>query len=268
MITAIWTSTSTAGPVKMEKIYSQAELLHPNPGCSENSQCDKIMGKHRSQWLDLIHQLKQTKTGPQQQLSSQLEHFRKKRGIPIGFYTQEKTISTFSPMLWDSPCRFHQAKGKKNKILLGESFIVDIKNNLAKVNLLGKNQMIPMGPQLQLDPVFIIDKDQAKAQSIKNYFVPRGEIPTSISGDHLNLMRDEEGLYYTLQVSSSGEFNITANEQNDTYPTSEIDCPKLSKNEFISIEKYQQYYQSVFCREIIDKETNTPKIMMLMWSCI
>ncbi len=89
------------------------------------------MGHMLSRWKELGTKLKEiTDTN---KVAQAIELFRAKYGIPVEFYTNQKSQQGFKPVLYSSPCKAHNPKDQKEKVLKGIAFVKGISNEKAHI---------------------------------------------------------------------------------------------------------------------------------------
>lgn len=199
---------------------------HQFKGCLENSDCDQVMGLQLSRWNDLIKKLKANH--PQGPMKTQfLELFRAKYGIPVEFYTRQKSQKAFGPLLFNSPCKEHNPK-EGEKVLRGTSFIKSLSSEKA---LLWRDQSqleVPVGDLIIPQPVIVYDHS-----SKVTYQVPLGDQPLFIKDKDLYVLKEAEELFYILKISQTGEWKIVDLDLSELSTWEDkrtvVDCPKSEK---------------------------------------
>lgn len=248
-------------------LYILAEF-HENIGCPANSLCDKKMGLYRKKWLDFIKQLEGQSAKSSAERAKAIENYRMKFGLPVGLWSTIAAQKIYNPVLWDSSCRQHQNKNPLLSIMLGEAFIKDTKDKQIKVVGPVKNTQLPLADKnLILDQILL--QEEKKSQEINAYFVPQGEVPGQMRNMNLQFIRDAEGLYYTLQISKSGEWKILPVPDRPTVSSEATDmkCPDTLEKYFKEKINHHHFYAGHFCRKISDLGSKKEYVMLVPWSC-
>lgn len=231
---------------------------HHFKGCLENSECDQVMGLQLSRWNELIKKLRD-EVQESSKKSQFLDLFREKYGIPVEFYTNEKSKQSFKPLLYNSPCKTHNPPNGE-KVLKGTSFIKSLSKDKAIVWRDQAQIEVPIGEMLSLQPVFAY-RDKKFIQ----YLLPLNDQPLFMRQGELYVLREEDDFFYFLSVSEKGEWKIQnidmtrLSEWNDQ--RSEITCPKDS------IQSDKKYYQNEFCKNIWDEDLKQKIIIKMHKGC-
>lgn len=224
----IFITLSAFGQVKpkievLKDPKTMEDFDHQFKGCLENSECDQIMGLQLTRWKDLIKKMKDNKITPPQK-SQFLELFRAKYGIPVEFYTSQKSQQGFKPLLFDSPCKEHNPK-QGEKVLRGISFVKSWSKDKAMIWRDQSQLEVPVGDILMPQPVFVYDGDKKI-----EYQLPLSDQPLFIKNNDLYVLREEDEFFYMLKVSPNGDWKI---EYTDLSKLSEwedkreeVSCPK------------------------------------------
>ena len=248
-------------PTKIQVIpgpKSIEDYEHHFKGCQVNSECDQVMGLQLTRWKDLLAKIKEMKT-PSSKKAQYLELFRNKYGIPVEFYTIQKSQLGFKPMLYDSSCREHNPKDRP-KTLIGTSFLKSLTKDKA---ILWRDQAqieIPVGELLTPQPVFIYEGTEPQL-----YQLPIGDQPLFIKNKELYVLKEEDGFFYILKISPNGDWKIDDIDQSRLSEwedkRSEVACPKdktrLSPNIF-GLE---------FCKTIWNEDTKKTVITKMHQGC-
>jgi hypothetical protein len=171
---------------------------HQFKGCLENSECDQVMGHQLSRWNELVKKLKLPEMEEKERVRY-LELFRAKYGIPVEFYTVQKSQQGFKPLLFNSSCREHNPKSGA-KILRGTAFLKGLSHEKAVVWRDQTQIEVPIGELLTPQPV-VAYRDAA----IARYELPLGDQPLFIRNNHLYVLREADDLFYFLTVSEAGD---------------------------------------------------------------
>lgn len=179
------------------------DFEHNNPGCPENSECDPVMGHQMRGWKTLTKRLALLPPQKSAEASRELEEFRKSRGIPVEFYTNKKSQQGFRPLFFHSHCREHNPKVQENRILKGVAFLKGLSSEKATVWRDQTQIEVPVGELLIPQPVI------AYFPSGKTtYALPIDDQPLFIRDKALHVLREEEGFFFVLRVTSEGEWSI------------------------------------------------------------
>ncbi len=231
---------------------------HHFKGCLENSECDQVMGLQLTRWSDLIKKLKNDVSDTSKKFQL-LEIFREKYGIPVEFYTYQKSQQGFKPLLYNSPCKAHNPTNGE-KILQGTSFIKSIRNDNATVWRDQTQIEVPTGEILVPQPVYIY-----RDKNVIRYNLPLNDQPLFIRNGDLFILRQEDDFFYFLSISSSGEWkiqNIDMTRLSEwSEKRSEVNCPKDSnKADF-------KFFQNEFCKLIWDEDLKQKIIVKMHKGC-
>jgi len=233
---------------------------HEFKGCPENSECDQVMGHMLSRWKLLISKLKDITDANKN--AQALELFRAKYGIPIEFYTGQKSQQGFKPVLYSSNCKQHNPKDLKDpngKVLKGISFVKSISNEKA---ILWRDQS-----QIEL-PL----KDNMTPQPVKVYFekgavtyqLPIDDQPLFIKNRELYILKEEDGFYFGLKVSENGDWKIVNLDMTQLSvwedKRSDMDCPK-------DPDKAPSVFTNEFCKGIWDIDTKKTIPVRMQQGC-
>ena len=249
-----------AGPAikEVSAPKTMEDYEHQFKGCLENSQCDEIMGKQLSEWKNFLIEFR-NETFPQKEKHQRLEEFRSKNGIPVEFYTSEKSQLGPRPLLFHSACKNHNPE-KGVKVQRGLSFIKSISK---EKGVLWRDQTqieVPVGEIFhpQLVTIFL---DEKKI----NYLVPLDDQPVYVKDKSLYLLREDHEVFYMLKISSHGEWRIVDTDMNQLTQWSEkrknIDCPKTIP------ERKKDIFQTDVCQEIWDEDQKKLILVQMQRGC-
>jgi hypothetical protein len=180
------------------------DFAHPNKGCPENSECDEVMGKMMTRFKDLIKKL-ETSQASEKLKAQELEKFRTLYGLPVNFYTTQKSESSFKPLLYNSPCRNHLGKNKGEvQILSGEAFVKEI--SLEKGFIQRENTLheVPISELFSPTPVEIYFSEKPTT-----IYLPSGDRILFMKDQHLYVLKEVDGFYYMLKISLAGKWQVT-----------------------------------------------------------
>ena len=209
---------------------------HQYKGCLENSECDQIMGVQLTRWKDLISKVKDEKIDSAKK-SQFIELFREKYGIPVEFYTYQKSQQGFKPLLFNSPCKEHNPKDVNQKVLKGIAFVKALNKDTATV-WRDQTQIEVPTELLVAQPVTVY-----YPEGPKTYYLPLGDQPLFIKGKSMYVLKEEDSFFYALKIQETGEWKIEnldmtrlseweEKRQNVTCPKDKISVPKIFGTEF------------------------------------
>jgi len=238
---------------------SLEDFDHQFKGCLENSECDQVMGLQLSKWNDLIKKLKQDKKEDSEKNAQILEAYREKYGIPIEFYTSEKSLQGLKPLLFNSPCKDHNPK-TGNKTLKGMAFIKSIKKDKA-IAWIDQTQMeIPVGEIVIPQPVHVYFDEGEKI-----YQLPLNDQPLLIKDNNLYVLKEEDNYFYVLKVSPDGVWKIDHLDFSQLSlwedKRSEVECPKTDKPK-------PPLFNVSFCKSVWDVNRKKTIIVKMHLGCV
>ncbi len=243
---------------KKFKTMTYDDFEHPNMGCPENSLCEKEMGLHRKKWLTLLRDIRD-KSLPEKIKVKRLEEFRRKHGIPVGFLAQKTQEKDLWKILWSSECRWHRTEKLEDKVFYGNAFVSELSKDVAFVRYGEKVSKVTVDENFQLDPITVYS-----GKKTYHYYAPKGEIPLYLQKGKLVFLRDDEEVFYGLEIAPSGKWKITSSEnknQSRFFAGSEdTKCPE-------EVKPLKPFYQSHFCRKIYNIDTKKFDIIQYSWSC-
>ena len=214
---------------------SLSDFEHQNKGCPENSECDPVMGSMLTRWKTLIEKLSATPADKAKNPQT-IELFRQKYGLPVEFYTYQKSQLGFKPLLFNSPCKEHNPK-EGDKTLRGMAFIKSMMKDKAIVIREEATIEVPTSESLIVtQPVMVMENPIPDT-----YYLPIGDQPLFIKGKELYVVREAEDLFYALKVSLNGDWKVVA-----------IDLANLSQ--------WEEKREPVACPVVtLDKKSPQPK---------
>ncbi len=231
---------------------------HPVKGCPENSECDEVMGSMLARWSDLIGKLSDEKF-EKAKIPNMLEAFRQKYGLPVDFYTYQVSQLGFKPLLYNSPCKEHNPKETEKRTLKGEAFLKSLSLEKAVVQRAETVMEVPTKDSLVVgQPVHVIG-------GLK-YILPLEDQPLFIKDKELIVLREVEGLYYALKVSTTGEWKVIPLDQTNLSQWEDkretVTCP---------IEKvatpHPKEFNLEFCKNIWDEDQKKTVIVRMYQGC-
>lgn len=264
--TIVWANTN-----KKESEDLQIHLLpqeskgfegdHQNSGCPENSECDQVMGLQLKRWQNLLRNLQDKEKDSKKQVKF-IQGFLDLYGVPAEFYTNSKSAQSFKPLYYNSPCREHNPKDKPlEKVLRGMSFI---KKTTPTGVVIWRDQAtleIPLSDQIQLAKLDIQEEG-----TLKSYYIPLDEEPLYLSKDGPVFLREDDGLFYGLQILNSGDWKIAGLDfTNLSFFESKkkmVDCPKNDKTPLL-----EGPFHTVICKEIWDHSAKKNRLAILRRGC-
>jgi hypothetical protein len=175
---------------------------HQFKGCLENSECDQVMGLQLTRWKDLVSKVKDDKieAGKKAQF---LELFRAKYGIPVEFYTTQKSQQGFKPLYFNSPCKEHNPKGPELKTLKGTAFLKSLSKEKAVIWRDQAQIEVPVGELLTPQPVMVYGDGKHTL-----YELPLNDQPLFIKGGDLFILKEEDNFFFVLKVSPNGDWKV------------------------------------------------------------
>lgn len=228
--------------------YLQAEISKlPKvdfEGCPENAICSKTTGANRNQWLNII---KSMQSGKITEIEAN-EQLIKREGIPISAWATEKAIQNDFSFWWDSPCKQHQLPNEK--YFLGDVFTKTLSEEYLK-----KHSELIFAKAILKD-----------GKDYKIITIPRGDSPLAIINNNFYYTKDDDGNFYGLNVSKSGNIKISKTKRISNFPH-EIDCPKEMSAEFYRTAPHLNFYKGHFCKEIWDMDQKIYQVFLMGWSC-
>lgn len=196
---------------------------HQFKGCQENSECDQVMGLQLTRWKDLLTKVNDQKVEPAKK-AQYIELFRAKYGIPVEFYTQQKSQLGFKPMLFDSHCKEHNPKTGP-KILKGTAFVKSLNKERAVVWRDQAQIEVPVGELFLPQTVSVYE-----GANVDTYLLPIGDQPLYIKNKDLHILREEDGFFYMLRISQNGDWKVenvqTSKLSEWEDKRAEVVCPK------------------------------------------
>ncbi len=234
---------------------------HENSGCPENSECDQVMGLQYKRWQNLLRNLQLKKSTPQkitQFIQGHLENY----GIPTEFYTTHKSAKSFKPISYNSPCRDHNPKGKPlERVLRGISFVKKTTKDSAVIWRDQAVLEVPLNEDFNLADLTI--QTDSGEQNLK---LPLDEEPLYLNKDGAVFIREDDGLFYALQIQFSGEWKIVnvdmTNLTNFDSRKRSIECGTKEK-----APKLSGPYTYAICKEIWDDSAKKLRPIILRRGC-
>ncbi|MFP5385739.1 MAG: hypothetical protein ACLGHN_06640 [Bacteriovoracia bacterium] len=259
----IFVTLSAFGQVKpkievMPNPKTPEDYEHQYKGCPENSECDQVMGLQMARWNDLVTKLK-TGGMDSKKKAQYLELFRGKYGIPVEFYTLQKSQQGFKPLLFDSSCKNHNPKGGP-KTLRGVAFLKSLSQEKGVVWRDQTQIEVPLGELLVPQPVYVFDEKEPTL-----YNLPLGDQPLFMKGKSLYVLKEEDGFFYAMKVGPDGSWKI---EDVDWGRLSEwenkrdhVPCPKDPKNPSPKI------FKDEFCKTIWNEDSKKLVVVKMHQGC-
>lgn len=232
---------------------------HQYKGCLENSECDQVMGLQLSRWRELVDKVKDPAIENAKKFRF-LELFRQKYGIPVEFYTNQKSQQGFRPMLFDSHCKNHNMKDQP-KIVKGTAFLKGLSETTAVVWRDQTQIEVPVGELLRPQPLYVYTD-----KGLKLYPLPLGDQPLFIKGGKLHILRETDDFFYMLTVSDKGDWEIINFDmaQLSTWEDrrSEVTCPQ----EKPAVD--DKLFSVTFCKSIWNDDLKKNVTVRLYQGCV
>lgn len=232
---------------------------HQFKGCLENSECDQVMGLQLTRWKDLLSKVGDDKVEAAKR-APYVELFRAKYGIPVEFYTLQKSQQGFKPMLFDSPCKEHNPKDGP-KILKGTAFVKSLPKDKAVVWRDQAQIEVPVGELLMPQPVLVYEGD-----TVETYHLPLGDQPLYIKGKSLHVLREEDGFFYMLRISLNGDWKVESVDSSKLTDwedkRSEVTCPK-DKTKLDS-----KVFGIEFCKTVWNDDLKKTQVVKMHQGCV
>jgi len=239
----------------------KAEALQQVPGCPINSECNQLMGQKRTNWLK--HLKKYNQNTPRS--IKQLESYRSRHGILVDTWLSSVKIENIPLIGWDSFCKNHR-QGNKQLFYQGKVFVKNFLNshfNMPnKSPALKKKTLKITQKNIFLDPLIVKQKGK-----ITTYWVPAKDTPYAIEKNRILVLREEEGEYFTLAISSTGSWKIIKTDPNKLTTSFKTTCPKDLLDHMEKITLPLNLYQVTTCKTIQDLTTKKEAILLSKWSC-
>ena len=250
--------TKLQGPVEvLPSPQSYEDFEHQNKGCPENSECDEVMGLQLSRWKKLLTTLKSSSLSEEKKAEA-LEEFRKKYGIPVEFYTTVKSQQGFRPLYFSSPCPSHNPKQESGKILKGSAFVKEMGPKTATIWRDQAQIEVPIGELLKPQPVRAYFKDAPV-----DYFLPLGDQPLYLSGEHLYVLREDDEVFYTLRISPDGKWMIVPTEfsrlSQREARRDNAKCPDEKTS--------TEIFKNDFCKSVFDEKEERAVVIRMHQGC-
>ncbi|MCM2348449.1 MAG: hypothetical protein NDI69_00420 [Bacteriovoracaceae bacterium] len=233
---------------------------HQFKGCLENSECDQVMGLQLTRWKDLITKVKEDNIQTSKK-AQYIELFRNKYGIPVEFYTTQKSQQGFKPLLFNSHCKNHNPKNPEDKILKGMAFIKGISNERVVVWRDQTQIEVPISDLLTPQPVIVYGEKETKS-----YFLPIDDQPLFIKNNEIYVLKEEDGLFFTLKIAENGDWKIEdldftkLSEWEEK--RSEVACPKDSTK------LAPKAFGVEFCKTVWNEDLKKTVIVKMHQGCI
>lgn len=236
---------------------SLEDFDHEFKGCPENSECDQVMGHMLTRWKTLITKLKEL--GESNKKIQALELFRSKYGIPTEFYTNQKSQTGFRPVLYTSACKEHNPK-TGDKTLRGISFL---KSMSAETAVVWRDQSqidLPLKDNLFPQPMRVYYESGPVT-----YNLPINEQPLFIKARELYILKEEDGLYYTLKISENGDWKIVDLDMTQLSvwedKRNEVTCPADTL-------KAPAIFGTQFCKTVWDVDAKKTVVIRVQQGCL
>jgi hypothetical protein len=245
-----------------------AAEFHEIEGCPINSICSLELGKQRLHWDKFIHelQLKGYSSSDKNKVKL-LDDYRKKFGLPVGHYVLGsllKKVAEHRPILWDSHCDYQKVDKDGSSLYLGESFVQQTTNNTIDFVQQGKYQSLSLQDWMMFTPALLIQKNFS---SSKVFRIPNGDFPVMLSHGDMTFLRDEEGLYYYLKITDTGQWSVVP-KPSVKNEFRLMECPSEKKIKTIFHEDLMQTIpKNILCYEEITNPALKNWILVLFKFC-
>ncbi len=235
---------------------SLEDFDHEFKGCPENSECDQVMGHMLTNWRALVTKLNQAADA--QKTAQELENFRSKYGIPVEFYTDQKSQQSFKPALNSSSCKEHNPKTGQ-KVFIGIGFLKSLSGEKAIIWRDQSQIELPLKNNLTPQPVKVYFESGPVT-----YQLPINDQPLFIKNRELYILREDEGLYYTLKISENGDWKIVYLDMTQLSTLEEkrqyVNCPQEK-------EKSSPIFGTEFCKSVWNLEAKKLVVVRMHQGC-
>lgn len=219
------------------------QLKAENPGCPENSHCTKELGIKRDTFISEIKKINLEK---EEEINKRI---LKNTHYPITVWANEDQKTNNLPLIfWNSPCKQHNPPNPK--ILIAEIFMKDLSVNSTKKQ-----------DNIIFNKLFYFENKKWKYT-----FVPRGDAPLMIINNKFYYIREEEGHYFGLMISKTGELFVSKTKSVSQFPK-ELECNKEMIEEFYKEAPTLTFFKGQICKEIWNQDKKSYEPIMLGWSC-
>lgn len=244
---------------KITPTKSMEDFEHQFKGCLENSHCDEIMGLQLTEWKDFLKNIKE-KNEFGSKKAEKIENFRVKKGIPVEFYTTDKSQIGFKPLLYDSPCKVHSVPGEL-KVQRGLSFVKSIDKEKAVIWRNETQIEVPLGDFFfpQIITVFFSDKQAS-------FLTPIDEQPLFIRDSSLFFLKEDHENFYILKISPNGEWKIVDIEMSELLLMSERKKDSTCPNDLTKIQG--KIFNSDICQSIWNEDEKKHVIIKMQRGCL
>jgi len=236
LLLLLFTMISGAAEVK----FLPHMIEHQNIGCPSNSKCSQKMGIIRQQWVSIA---KARNKNPLRKLKS----FASSYGTPISLWAKTSAEKNKEFIIWDSPCPNHNNE-KLDKFLIVDTFSKNLKDLEAIKDLVVPKSILNKG------------------KSFSTLSVLRGDAPIALKGNILYYVKEVEGLYYGLELKTSGELRVVSVPKIRNYPH-EVTCSKEILEKMKPLQKFENLHTGIYCKNIWDINTSSYSTMAFGWSC-
>jgi hypothetical protein len=188
-----------------------------------------------------------------------VELFRAKYGIPVEFYTYQKSQQSFKPLLFNSSCKDHNPKTGE-KVLKGMAFLKSLSKDKAVIWRDQTQIEVKPGDLLIPQPVFVYSGTVPD-----EYLLPLGDQPLFIKNSELYILRETDDHFYVLKVSKNGDWkiqNIAMDELSKwDDQRSEVSCPKGT------IKPDPKIFGVEFCKTVWNEDLKKTVIVKMYQGC-
>ena len=198
-------------------------------GCPYDSYCTSAVGAQFRHWQAYLRKHR----------GAELEKYRQQHGIPFPAWSFSKDIK--QTIAWDSICAAHNNPA----------------HPIYQVTHFTKN-LRTLPSEIVNDVAFL----QQTKSNIVSVPMPRGETPSYIDGTDLVFVRDEDGVYYFLQISSNGALKVISSLLSQA-PSETVPCPP----ELISHFKKSEIHQNYWCKSLQNVQNKQKQIVLMPVRC-
>ena len=247
---------------RMEPVKNPQKLEdfdHINKGCPENSECDKVMGSMLARWKETLEKLPEDRI----KASAIIEDFHKKSGLPVEFYTNQKSQLGFRPVIYSSPCSEHNPK-TGDKILRGISLVRSMQKDKVVIWKDPALLEVPTSESL-IVPQTIQIMDGANQAT---FYAPINDQPLFIKDKSLVILREDEGVFYALKISADGVWKVIPLDLTTLSSYEEkrenVTCPAPAGDKKISRPKE---FNLEFCKTVWDDDQKKVVTVKMLQGC-
>jgi hypothetical protein len=188
-----------------------------------------------------------------------LDLFRAKYGIPIEFYTYQKSQKAFRPLLFNSPCKNHNPK-EGDKVLKGTSFVKSLSREKAIIWRDQVQMEVPVGELIIPQEIIVYFENNTTT-----YQAPLGDQPLFTKNKEIYILKEAEELFYILKISSNGDWKIVDMDLSQLSvwenKRADVACPKETET------APSKVFGTEFCKQIWDEGEKKLIIVKMHQGC-